>query len=89
MTRLFTRPVWLLGGVVTAVGAGIVLFVAVGSPQPGTIAPSSADWWSARCGPGRSPPAMAATNAVTLLCSVTLGITVFGERLPDLAGRPR
>jgi hypothetical protein len=48
LTRLFTRPVWLLGGVVTAVGAGIVLFVAVGSPQPGTIAPSSADWWSAR-----------------------------------------
>jgi hypothetical protein len=38
---------------------------------------------------GALAPAMAATNAVTLLCSVTLGIRVFGEGLPDLAGRPR
>jgi drug/metabolite transporter (DMT)-like permease len=216
LTRLFTRPVWLLGGVVTAVGAvlnalalhlgtlagvqalttlslvialpfgvwltdqritrtvmlgavatvvGIVLFVTVGSPQPGTTAPSSADWWTAgtlsgvlagiaawvggrkRGGvqavlfgtgaglgfglasaltkqftdlvgngllsllgswelwallaaglvglalgqsalrTGALAPAMAATNAVTLLSSVTLGITVFGERLQHGDGR--
>ena len=210
LTQLVARPVWLLGGAVTAVGAvlnalalhwgtlagvqalttlslvialpfgvlltgqritgtvwlgacllvaGIVLFVVAGSPQPGTRAPSAADWWSAglvsvvlagivvRTGRGRRPalqaviygmgaglgfgmasaltkqftdlvgqgvaailtgwelwallaagvvglalgqsalrtgvlaPAMAATNAVTLLVSVTLGVTVFGERL--------
>ena len=216
LTRLFTRPVWVLGGVVTAVGAvlnalalhvgtlaevqalttlslvialpfgtwltdqritrtvvlgalaivtGIILFVTVGSPQPGTSAPSSADWWTAgllssalagfsawagsRCRGGAQAvlfgvgaglgfglasaltkqftdvvgdgllsllgswelwallaaglvglalgqsslrtgalaPAMAATNAVTLLSSVTLGITVFGERLRHGDGR--
>jgi drug/metabolite transporter (DMT)-like permease len=216
LSQLFTRPVWLLGGVVTAVGAvlnalalhlgtlagvqalttlslvialpfgvwltdqritrtvvlgalaivaGIVLFVTVGSPQPGTISPSGADWWSAvlisgvlagiaawvggrnRGGmqavmfgvgaglgfglasaltkqftdvvgsglvsllgswelwallaaglvglalgqsalrTGALAPAMAATNAVTLLCSVTLGITVFGERFQHGDGR--
>lgn len=210
LTQLFARPVWLLGGAVTAVGgvlnalalhwgtlagvqalttlslvialpfgawltdqritgtvwvgacllvAGIVLFVAAGSPQPGTRVPSAADWWSAglvslvltgilaRMGRGRRPalqavifgmgagvgfglasaltkqftgvvgqglsailtgwelwallaagvvglalgqwalrtgvlaPAMAATNAVTLFVSVTLGVTVFSERL--------
>jgi drug/metabolite transporter (DMT)-like permease len=210
LTQLFARPVWLLGGAVTAVGAvlnalalhwgtlagvqalttlslvialpfgvwltdqritrtvwvgagvlvaGIVLFVAAGSPQPGTRVPSAADWWSAglvslvlagilaRMGHGRRPalqavifgmgagvgfglasaltkqftdvvgqglaailtgwelwallaagvvglvlgqwalrtgvlaPAMAATNAVTLFISVTLGVTVFGEKL--------
>ena len=98
LTQLFARPVWLLGGAVTAVGgvlnalalhwgtlagvqaittlslvialpfgvwltdqritgtvwagacllvAGIVLFVAAGSPQPGTGVPSAADWLSA------------------------------------------
>jgi len=216
LTRLFTRPVWLLGGVVTAVGAvlnalalhvgtlagvqalttlslvialpfgvwltdqritrtvvlgalaivtGIIVFVTVGSPQPGTSAPSSGDWWTAgllsaalagiaawagsrhRGGvqavlfgvgaglgfgmasaltkqftevvgngllsllgswelwalvaaglvglalgqsslrTGALAPAMAATNAVTLLSSVTLGITVFGERLQHGDGR--
>lgn len=216
LAGLFTRPVWLLGGVVTAVGAvlnalalhlgtlagvqalttlslvialpfgawltsqritgtvwlgagtlvaGIVLFVTAGAPQPGTGSPSAADWWAAglgsaalggllvRAGRGRSPavravvfgmgagvgfglasaltkavtglagqglaavltgwelwallaagvaglflgqsalrtgvlaPAMAATNAVTLLASVTLGITVFGERLHSGGGR--
>lgn len=210
LTQLFARPVWLLGGVVTALGgvlnalalhygtlsgvmalttlslvialpfgalltdqritgivwlgacllvAGIVLFVVAGSPEPGTSAPSAADWWSAgvvcavlaavlvRIGHGRRPalqavifgmgagvgfgmasaltkqftdvfgdglgpilaswelwallaagvvglalgqsalrtgvlaPAMAATNAVTLLISVILGTTVFGEKL--------
>ena len=210
LTQLFARPVWLLGGAVTAVGAflnalalhwgtlagvqalttlslvialpfgvlltdqrltgsvwlgacllvaGIVLFVVAGSPQQGTSAPSAADWWSAglvslaligilvRTGHGRRPalqavifgmgaglgfgmasaltkqftdlvgrgfvailtgwelwaliaagvvglalgqsalrtgvlaPAMAATNAVTLFVSVTLGVTVFGEKL--------
>ena len=210
LLQLFARPVWLLGGAVTAVGAvlnalalhegtlagvqalttlslvialpfgvlltdqritgivwvgagmlvaGIVLFVAAGSPQPGTNVPSAADWWSAglvslalvalltRMAHGRRPavqavifgmgagvgfglasaltkqftdlfghglaailagwelwallaagivglllgqsalrtgvlaPAMAATNAVTLLISVTLGATVFGEKL--------
>jgi drug/metabolite transporter (DMT)-like permease len=210
LTQLFARPVWLLGGAVTAVGgvlnalalhwgtlagvqalttlslvialpfgvwltdqrvtgtvwvgacllvAGIVLFVAAGSPQPGTGVPSAADWVSAglvslvlagtlaRMGRGRRPalqavifgmaagvgfglasaltkqftdvvgqglaailtgwelwallaagavglalgqsalrtgvlaPAMAATNAVTLFISVTLGVTVFGEKL--------
>ncbi|HEV7210366.1 MAG TPA: DMT family transporter [Blastococcus sp.] len=216
LTQLFARPVWLLGGAVTAVGAvlnalalhwgtlagvqalttlslvialpfgvlltdqritgpvwvgacllvaGIVLFVVAGSPQPGTSAPSAADWWAAglvsvalaaivvRTGRGRRPalravifgmgaglgfgmasaltkqftdlvgqgfvailtgwelwallvagvvglalgqsalrtgvlaPAMAATNAVTLLVSVTLGVTVFGERLHRGGGR--
>jgi drug/metabolite transporter (DMT)-like permease len=210
LAQLFARPVWLLGGAVTAVGgvlnalalhwgtlagvqalttlslvialpfgvwltdqritgsvllgactlvAGIVLFVAAGSPQPGTSVPSVADWWAAglisaalvgiviRLGHGRRPglqavifgigagvgfglasaltkqftdvvgqglaailtgwelwallaagvaglvlgqwalrtgvlaPAMAATNAVTLFISVTLGVTVFGEKL--------
>jgi drug/metabolite transporter (DMT)-like permease len=216
LTGLFTRPVWLLGGVVTALGAvlnalalhlgtlagvqalttlslvialpfgvwltdqritrtvvlgalaivaGIILFVTVGSPQPGTTAPTSADWWRAallsgvlagvaawvgsrnRGGvqavmfgvgaglgfglasaltkqftdlvgngvlsllgswelwallaaglvglalgqsalrTGALAPAMAATNAVNLLSSVTLGITVFGERLQHGNGR--
>jgi drug/metabolite transporter (DMT)-like permease len=210
LAQLFARPVWLLGGAVTAVGAllnalalhwgtlagvqalttlslvialpfgvwltdqritgsvllgactlvaGLVLFVAAGSPQPGTSVPSAADWWAAglisvalvgilvRLGHGRRPglqavtfgmgagvgfglasaltkqftdlvgqglaavltgwelwallaagvvglvlgqwalrtgvlaPAMAATNAVTLFISVTLGVTVFGEKL--------
>ena len=216
LTQLLTRPMWLLGGAVTAVGAvlnavalhlgtlagvqalttlslvialpfgawltdqritrtvvlgalavavGIVLFVTVGSPQPGTTAPSSADWWTAglisvvlagivasvgarkRGGmqaalfgagaglgfglasaltkqftglfgngllallgswelwallaaglvglalgqsalrTGALAAAMAATNAATLLSSVTLGITVFGERLHHGNGR--
>jgi drug/metabolite transporter (DMT)-like permease len=216
LAQLLTRPMWLLGGLVTAVGAvlnavalhlgtlagvqalttlslvialpfgawltdqritrtvvlgalavvvGIVLFVTVGSPQPGTTTPSSADWWSAglisgvltgilasagtrqRGGmqallfgagaglgfglasaltkqftdlvgnglpallgswelwallgaglvglvlgqsalrTGALAPAMAATNAATLLSSVTLGITVFGERLQHGSGR--
>jgi drug/metabolite transporter (DMT)-like permease len=216
LTRLFARPVWLLGGVVTAVGGvlnalalhegtlagvqalttlslvialpfgvwltdqritravvlgalaivcGIILFVTVGSPQPGTSAPTSRDWWTAaltscaltgvaawagsRCrdspravffgvgaglgfgmasalakeftdmvgnGPwsllsswelwallaagliglalgqsalrtGALAPAMAATNAVTLVSSVILGTTVFGERLQHGEGR--
>src|SRR4051794_12397889 len=157
-----TRTV-LLGAL--AIVSGITLFVTVGSPQPGTSAPSSADWWTAALissglagiaawtgsryrggvqavmfgvgaglgfamasaltkqftdivGNGLLPllgswelwallaaglvglalgqsalrtgalaPAMAATNAVTLLCSVTLGITVFGERLQHGDGR--
>ncbi|HEV7189485.1 MAG TPA: DMT family transporter, partial [Blastococcus sp.] len=216
LTGLLTRPMWLLGGLVTAVGAvlnavalhlgtlagvqalttlslvialpfgawltdqritrtvvlgalavavGIVLFVTVGAPQPGTSAPSGRDWWTAalisavlvgavasmgtrkRGGlqaalfgagaglafglasaltkqftdvvgnglaallgswelwallaaglvglalgqsalrTGALASAMAATNAATLLSSVTLGITVFGERLHHGGGR--
>ena len=216
LTGLLTRPMWLLGGLVTAVGAvlnavalhlgtlagvqalttlslvialpfgawltdqritrtvvlgalavavGIVLFVTVGAPQPGTTAPSGRDWWTAAlisgvlvgivaslgarklgglqaalfgAGAGLAfglasaltkqftdvvgnglaallgswelwallgaglvglalgqsalrtgtlAPAMAATNAATLLSSVTLGITVFGERLHHGSGR--
>jgi drug/metabolite transporter (DMT)-like permease len=96
LAGLLRRPVWLLGGVVTAIGAlcqtlalrtgslaavqalttlslvislpfgiwltdqevtpvvwagaaattaGVVLFVAVGSPQSGTVTPSAAAWW--------------------------------------------
>jgi drug/metabolite transporter (DMT)-like permease len=210
LAGLFARPVWLLGGAVTAVGglcqtlalrtgtlaavqavttlslvialplghwltsqvvtpvvwagactttAGVVLFVAVGSPQAGTSSPGAAAWGLAlgtgavlavvlfRAARGRSgqpqpqallygcaaglgfglasallkavtglfdegpaavltswesygliaaallglgmgqaalhtgalAPAMAATNSATLLCSVVLGLTVFGE----------
>jgi drug/metabolite transporter (DMT)-like permease len=216
LARLFARPVWLLGGVVTAVGGvlnalalhegtlagvqalttlslvialpfgvwltdqritgpvvlgalaivfGIVLFVTAGSPQAGTSAPTSRDWWTAAVtsgaltgvaawagsrsrdslravffgvgaglgfglasaltkeftalfgnGPwpllsswelwallasglvglalgqsalrtGALAPAMAATNAVTLVSSVILGTTVFDERLQHGEGR--
>jgi drug/metabolite transporter (DMT)-like permease len=210
LAGLFARPVWLLGGIVTAVGAGcqtlalrtgslaavqalatlslvialplgrwltdqqvtpavwrgacattagVVLFVAVGSPQNGTREPGAADWWlavgtsavlavvlfraaqhrrgrpqaqallfggaaglafglatalmkaltgrlaeglasvltsweayctlgaglvglamgQAALRTGALAPAMAATNSATLLSSVVLGITVFGE----------
>ncbi|MGZ4544249.1 MAG: DMT family transporter [Blastococcus sp.] len=216
IARLLGRPVWLLGGLVTAVGAvlnafalhlgtlagvqalttlslvialpfgvwltdqrvtrtvwlgacaviaGIVLFVTVGSPQPGTSPPRAQAWWIAglscvvlaaivtRAGRGRPngvqavlfgvgaglgfglasavtkeftdvvgqglaavlggwqlwallasglvglalgqsalrtgalASAMAATKAMTLLTSVTIGITVFGERLQHGNGR--